>query len=288
MQEQGRGDQKFSPAISPQDLEKISSISERAKKLYETFSQHIFRKPPYNLGFPSDVAQSAYYPSNQRISYNEIGKVSRVLAEKGIHPENTRLEKRSRSNKEVFSVLQASVEKDERVQTLLSADDWEVSLQRGDHSAELKKICECLDEAQKYATNSLQQQTISKYIESFNTGSMQTYRESQRIWVQDRNPAVETILGFVEPYRDPYGVRAEFEGVVGIVDPNETKVLTTLTQNSTRFIRRLPWAKGCREDENRGMGPFEKDLFNPPDFTSLQGEKLRGLDEEVLVLTYLI
>lgn len=100
---------------------------------------------------------------------------------------------------------------------------------------------------------------------------METYRDSQKIWVKDRNPAVEIILGFVETYRDPYGVRAEFEGVVGIVDADETKVLAKLTQNSTKFIRRLPWASGYKEDENRGMGPFERDLFDPPDFTSLHG-----------------
>lgn len=129
-------------------------------------------------------------------------------------------------------------------------------------------------ESSQIREQSLQQQIIVKYLQSFRTGDMEAYKDSQRIWVKDKNPTVETILGFVEPYRDPYGVRAEFEGVVGIVDPNETKVLTTLTQNSTKFIGRLPWTQGYGGDENRGMGPFEKDLFDPPDFTSLQGEEV--------------
>lgn len=172
----------------------------------------------------------------------------------------------------MFKVLQASAEEDSETQTLFSSENLQVTIQRGDHAVELKKICECLEEARKYATSSSQKQTISELIQSFKTGDMETYRDSQRIWVKDRNPAVETILGFVEPYRDPYGVRAEFEGVVGIVDADETKVLIKLTQNSTKFIRRLPWANGYKEDENRGMGPFEKDLFDPPDFTSLQGQ----------------
>lgn len=272
MKEQGRGDQKFVPAISPKELEKISDISKMTKQLYHEFDQIIFLKPPYNLGFPSNVAQSMYYPSDQLIKYPEIDQVSKILADKGIHPENTRLRKQSSDDKTVFEVLQASAEEDQKVRTIFLSENFEVTLQRGDHAVELKKICECLGEAAKYATTSLQEQTISSLIQSLRTGDMDAYRDSQRIWVKDRNPSVETILGFVEPYRDPYGVRAEFEGVVGIVDADETKVLIKLTQNSTKFIRRLPWASGFKEDENRGMGPFEKDLFDPPDFTSLQGK----------------
>lgn len=272
MEEQGRGDQKFVPAIQPEELEKISDISEQAKQLYKEFGRIIFCKPPYNLGFPSDIAQSAYYPSDLQINYHEIDKISKIQGDNGFHPENTRLRKESSNHKTIFEVLQASAEQDDEAQALFSSEDLQVSLQRGDHAVELKKICGCLEEARKYATSSLQEQTISKLIQSFMTGDMETYRDSQRIWVKDRNPAVETILGFVEPYRDPYGVRAEFEGVVGIVDAEETKVLIKLTQNSTKFIRRLPWANGYKEVENRGMGPFEKDLFDPPDFTSLQGQ----------------
>lgn len=81
----------------------------------------------------------------------------------------------------------------------------------------------------KYATSSPQELTISNLIQSFQAGDMETYRDSQRIWIDDRNPAVEKVLGFAKPYRDPYWVQAEFEGVVGIVDAKETKVLIKLT-----------------------------------------------------------
>ena len=88
--------------------------------------------------------------------------------------------------------------------------------------------------------------------------------------MKDIKPAVETQFGFIEPYRDPFGVRAEFEGLVALVDAEETKLLTKLVENSARFIRRLPWA-GVSNGENDGKGPFEKDLFEAPDFTSLHG-----------------
>lgn len=72
----------------------------------------------------------------------------------------------------------------------------------------------------------------------------------------------------MELYRDSYGVRAEFEDLVPNLDTEETKALTTLVEHSAKFIRRLPWVDGT-STENDGKGPFEKALFEPPDFTSI-------------------
>ncbi|KAH0544774.1 hypothetical protein FGG08_001141 [Glutinoglossum americanum] len=264
----GKGDQKIVPETSIDDLQKISTVSEAASRLYQEFSHSILARPPHNLGFPSDIAQSTYYPGESRISRDEISLITKAMEKHSIYPENTRLHKHYNNGKLSFDILQASVEVDGPAQELSLPGSGEFArLLRGDHSQELEKICSCLEEALKYAANTRQSQTISKYLVSFRTGDMEAYRESQRIWVKDMKPAVENILGFVEPYRDPFGVRAEFEGVVGIVDAEETRVLTTLTENSTFFIRRLPWAEG--HTENDGKGPFEKDLFHPPDFTSL-------------------
>ncbi|TFB00581.1 putative dipeptidyl peptidase 3 [Trichoderma ghanense] len=94
--------------------------------------------------------------------------------------------------------------------------------------------------------------------------SSMAYRMSQKTWVTDISPRVENILGFVEPYRDPYGVRAEWEGVICISDPDETSRLKELVDNSTRFIRMLPWAV---PGENDGKGPFEANCFQAPNFT---------------------
>lgn len=82
---------------------------------------------------------------------------------------------------------------------------------------------------------------------------------------RNKGPRVENIFGFVEPYRDPHGIRAEFEGLVAIADDEETMLLAKLVENSATFIRRLPWATS----ENNGKGPFEKSLFEPPDLSSI-------------------
>lgn len=227
--------------------------------------------PPYSLGYPGDQAQSAYYPGVCRITLDEIAMVSRALEENSVFPENTRIQKVASSGMPVFEVLQASVEKNAQVlEFLLPGSKGIVRLVRGDHSEELDRICFALSEASKHAANDTQRLLISQYIESFKTGNLDVYRDSQRTWIKDKSPRVENIFGFVEPYRDPFGIRAEYEGLVAITDPVETKALARLVDHSAKFIRRLPWANGGYA-ENDGKGPFEKTLFEPQDFTSIHG-----------------
>ena len=137
----------------------------------------------------------------------------------------------------------------------------------GDHRCELTSICDSLERAIEYAANATQRDFIRLYQRSFRTGSLEIYKDAQRMWIRDSVPSVENIFGFVEPYRDPFGIRAEFEGLVAISDREETEILTRLVENSSKFITQLPWAHDCTE--NDGKGPFEKSLFEPPDFSSI-------------------
>jgi dipeptidyl-peptidase-3 len=223
------------------------------------------------LGYPGDLAQSSYYPGECIVTKEEIALVSQAMEERSVYPENTRIRKVQVDDTSVFEVLQASVLKDGMaLEFSLSDSKGFVRFINGDHSEELAKICSSLEKAREYSANENQNVFISQYIESFRTGSLYAYRESQRTWIRDRTPRVENIFGFVEPYRDPYGVRAEFEGLVAISDAEETKALTRLVEHSTTFIRKLPWVEGKLIGSN-DKGPFEKELFEPPDFTSIHG-----------------
>jgi dipeptidyl-peptidase-3 len=64
---------------------------------------------------------------------------------------------------------------------------------------------------------------IGDYIEHFRTGSIGAHKESQRKWVKDKGPVVETNIGWVESYVDPENKRALFEGMVSIVDKEKSK-----------------------------------------------------------------
>ncbi|KAJ2991059.1 hypothetical protein NUW58_g2665 [Xylaria curta] len=259
----GSGDQKFAPAVDGSVVRNLAARSTRLSELYKLIESSIYAIPPHSLGYPGDNTQSAYYPEGN-ITEQEISNVSRTLEANLVFQENTRI--RKGENRDDYEVLIASAESGDSTETFpLLGSNGSVKIIRGDHSSELKDICTELSEAANYAANDLQRNFLRAYIDSFQTGSLNTYRESLRIWVQDRAPKVENIFGFVEPYRDPHGIRSEFEGLVAIANKEETELLANLVENSATFIRRLPWAT----PENDGRGLFEKSLFEPPDFSSI-------------------
>lgn len=59
---------------------------------------------------------------------------------------------------------------------------------------------------------------LEAYISSFESGSIDSHKESQRLWVKDKGPNVEFNMGWVETYIDPEGKREYFEGIVAVVD----------------------------------------------------------------------
>ncbi|KAK7448564.1 dipeptidyl-peptidase 3 [Colletotrichum acutatum] len=268
----GSGDQKFIPAIPMAVFAKIATKTERLQALYNSFADAVYSSPPFSLGYPGETTQSTYYSGNH-IDKEEIAMVSRVLEQNSIFPENTRLTK---LDGDLQFELRIASSNDGNLGVLpLSDGRGSVKLVMGDHAAELEKMCVELTQAANFASNELQKALLQEYIESFRTGSLAKYRDSLRNWVKDKAPEIENIFGFVEPYRDPHGIRAEFEGLVAIADATETRTLTILVENSTQFIRKLPWAS----PGNDGKGVFEKSLFDPPDLSSIHSQFLAGYND---------
>lgn len=120
--------------------------------------------------------------------------VSRILEQNSILPENTRIRRVNNSAND-SEVLVASVQRDDdasRIRTFPTPGlKGVIRLIRGDHSSALENICNELTQAAKFAANDTQVDFLRKYAESFQTGSLNTYRESQRIWDRDEAPRVD-------------------------------------------------------------------------------------------------
>lgn len=122
----------------------------------------------------------------------------------------------------------------------------------------MQRVVHHLIEAKKYVSNDIESEMLNHYIAHFTSGSVEEHKASQKAWVRDRGPVVESNIGFIESYRDPSGVRAEWEGFVAVVNELESAHYSKLVSHAIEFIRLLPWGN-----------EFEKDTFTSPDFTSL-------------------
>ena len=123
----------------------------------------------------------------------------------------------------------------------------------------LDEIVYNLKHAKFYAANDRQKKVIDKYIEHFTTGELLPFRQAMTEWIFDKDPVIETEIGFQELYLDPCGVRGEFEGLWAIVDKDESKCYSNLVDNAEGLIDHFPWSRD-----------FENEVFQKPNFTWLR------------------
>lgn len=103
--------------------------------------------PPFSLGFPSETAQSMYYPGKCKITKQEIQAISHAMEQRGILPENTRIEKIQTGGGVLYNVLQASSRSTPPREYELPEYQARILVKTGDHSIELSKMCVELGEA---------------------------------------------------------------------------------------------------------------------------------------------
>jgi dipeptidyl-peptidase-3 len=132
----------------------MASVSPELAAALERIIGLMLAVPPYTLGYPSETAQSTYYIGDKHITKKEItGAVAKVMERHDIWPENTRVHATVEGGTRVFGILQATSEPSDP--SPLKSDDpgaiYRVT--RGDHSAELSKICKELQAAADYALN---------------------------------------------------------------------------------------------------------------------------------------
>lgn len=65
----------------------------------------------------------------------------------------------------------------------------------GDFSKQMSKVGENIQASISVAANDNQENMLKSYHDSFKTGSIEDHMESQRHWLRDINPHVETNIG---------------------------------------------------------------------------------------------
>lgn len=217
----------------------LAACSAETSRAFDAVADAIYSDSPTLLGWPNaDTGQfSSYYPDSPDLTANEIRRVQERLATAGFHEfENTRLRKVSDANQvSRYELLIASAEVYARRHTGLEGTDFglpPIVLCYGDHSAQLGNIIESLDRARHYTSNRTQSLLLEEYVKHFQSGSIEASKHAQKLWVEDKSPTVESLLGFIEYYRDPSKVRAEWRGFVMIQSTTASREFASLVEHA--------------------------------------------------------
>ncbi|KAH3674415.1 hypothetical protein WICMUC_003252 [Wickerhamomyces mucosus] len=256
------GDKKFIPKISIEEFESIISNSNSNLSQFNKIKSKLYSIDGKSslLGFPSEGHVSSYYLIDSKIiSPDDINILKKILSNHQIFWENLRI---SKIDEREFIIKIASEFKENKSNLpseIVTPNGYKIILKFGDHSNEFIKINSHLTKAKQFSANEIQNKMIDSYIESFKIGSIQAHKESQKYWVKDISPIIETNIGFIETYREPGGVIGEWEALVSIQNKDRTEKFQKLVDSAESFIKLLPWSF-----------EFEKDIFQAPDFTSLE------------------
>ncbi|KAJ0164382.1 putative dipeptidyl peptidase 3 [Colletotrichum tanaceti] len=277
------GDAKFIPRAEEKTFAAFAATSPKAERFYKATNGAIYssdKQALMHLGYPDKGHMTTYYPDSPHITQNEIEAVSTWMERKGLLPENTRLRKAKEGSFELLiasAVTSVPIEGgDIGKETEFQLEDEllkgkTIKLVYGDHAEEMKAISEYIKKAQENSSDEVQAKMHKAYAKSFSSGSLLDFKDSQRYWIRDKGPMVESNIGFIETYRDPAGIRGEWEGFASgtyhhhpfldiiLTTFERTRAFGELVSSAPKLIPLLPWSQD-----------FEKDKFLSPDFTSLE------------------
>uniref|UniRef100_A0A672FK70 Dipeptidyl peptidase 3 n=1 Tax=Salarias fasciatus TaxID=181472 RepID=A0A672FK70_SALFA len=258
------GDTKFIPNLPKEKLQALVKASQafqdqpaEMEALWNSCSGPLYsledKQKQLGLG---DKGITTYFSGNCCLEDAELAQ--KFLDSKKLSAYNTRLFKRDNGGKACYEVRLASAVQKGQSGDVSQAFSlfFQFTVKRGDYGPVMEKVSYYLQEA--YAANENQRKMLEEYRRSFTLGSIDAHKEGSRYWIKDKGPIVESYIGFIESYRDPFGSRGEFEGFVAVVNKAMSERFAKLVSSAEVLLPELPWPR-----------EFEKDTFLKPDFTSL-------------------
>ena len=127
---------------------------------------------------------------------------------------------------------------------------WKVG---GKYGQAISKIVENLKLARPFAEDAKQQEVIDLLISFYETGDLKTFDEYSIAWVENTEPNVDFVNGFIESYGDPLGMKASWESIVNFKDIEATKRAEQLSINAQWFEDNSPVAKEFKKEKVKGV-----------------------------------
>jgi len=129
-------------------------------------------------------------------------------------------------------------------------EKWTTSEKYG---AALTKIVEYLKFARPFAEDEKQQEVIDLLVSYYETGDLKTFDEYSIAWVENTEPLIDFVNGFIECYGDPLGLKCSWESIVNFKDLVATKRTETLSDNAQWFEDNSPVDARFKKDKVKGV-----------------------------------
>ncbi len=121
------------------------------------------------------------------------------------------------------------------------------------YSKALDEICNHLQKAKEYTENKAQSEIIKLLIDFYVEGNLEQFDEFCIKWVKVLDGKVDFINGFIETYGDPMGMKATWEGLVQLVDEDETLKAQIIAENADWFEQNSTTNKEHKKEEISGI-----------------------------------
>lgn len=132
---------------------------------------------------------------------------------------------------------------------------WVVGQQSGSnmYGRLLWHVVDNLMKARPYAEDEKQQLVIDKLVSYYQTGDLKTFDEYSILWVDNTEPLVDFVNGFIECYGDPLGLKCSWESIVNFKDVEATKRTEIMSSNAQWFEDNSPVDSQFKKEKVKGI-----------------------------------
>ncbi|MEE4257996.1 MAG: dihydrofolate reductase, partial [Bacteroidales bacterium] len=123
----------------------------------------------------------------------------------------------------------------------------------GLYSSAISRIIYWLEKAAEVAETDKQKEALMVLVDYYRTGDLELWDEYNVLWVEELEPRVDYVNGFIEVYGDPLGMKASWESVVNFKDVEATKRTQVISENAQWFEDNSPTDPRFKKEEVKGV-----------------------------------
>lgn len=216
---------KFTPRFTEKELNRvIDSLKDPyIKSLHAEIPAKVIFDPGYELMLTQKTPMTGDIITESHNTFYQNMKLKDLERFEDRYPGNSTLVKDRESGKTIEKVWRAGNN----------------NAEPGMYSKYLKKICYHLEQAMKHS-NEEQKEVLGTLKMFFEEGNPKLFDDYNIKWLQS-DTTVDTILGFIEEYRDARSKKALFEGMVFFKDKDTQHIISDIASKSQALEDDAPW-----------------------------------------------